>query len=283
MRTALRWLGRGALALVLLLIVAIGVVYALSERELRKTYDVRLPDLEVPAELISVEEGERLARTRGCYNGCHGIEAEGEVFMDDFLFGSAKSPDLTRVARSLSDAEFARVVRHGVRKNGESVVIMPSPMFYSLTDVDIASILAFLRSLPPSDGPDTSLRLGPLARGLIAFGVFQTGAATIENEATRIDPANPSDPYAVGRYVAMTACSECHGPDLAGQSGPPFTTPNLAIVAAYTPEEFRRLMREGVPRDGRELDLMGIVSEKRFSHFTPDEVDALYAYLRDGL
>jgi len=38
-------------------------------------------------------------------------------------------------------------------------------------------------------------------------------------------------------------------------------------------------MREGMPRDGRKLDLMARVARSRFVHLSDDEVNALYAYL----
>ena len=48
-----------------------------------------------------------------------------------------------------------------------------------------------------------------------------------------------------------------------------------SIVAGYSPAEFARLMRDGVPRDGRKLELMTPTAKNRFSHFTDDEVSAL--------
>ena len=56
-------------------------------------------------------------------------------------------------------------------------------------------------------------------------------------------------------------------------------TPALSVVAGYSAAEFARLMREGVPKDGRKLGLMGGTARNRFSHFTDEEVAALYAYL----
>ena len=56
-------------------------------------------------------------------------------------------------------------------------------------------------------------------------------------------------------------------------------TPALSIVAGYSATEFAKLMRDGVPRDGRKLDLMAVVARSRFSHFTDEEVAGLYAYL----
>ena len=59
----------------------------------------------------------------------------------------------------------------------------------------------------------------------------------------------------------------------------PQGAPALMIVAGYTPSEFARLMREGVPKDGKEREMMSPVARNRFSHFADDEVKALYAYL----
>lgn len=281
MRTALKWLGRGALALILLLLVATGVVYGLSERLLNRTYDVEATAIAIPSDSASIAEGERLARIRGCYNGCHGENAEGGVFFDDPMLGTITAPDLTRAVRTLSDAELVRVIRHGVRADGGSVAAMPSSMLYHLTDEDLGAIIAFLRSLPPTDGPEADIRLGPLGRFLFVKGDFQRAAEEIDHEAPRLDPGpgDGSDPIALGRYLATTSCTECHGLDLGGG----FNSPNLAIAAAYTPEQFHTLMRTGEPFDGRDLRLMDDMSRKRFSYFTDAEIDALYAFLTTEL
>lgn len=279
MRKALKWLGRGVLALILLLLVAAGVVYGLSERLLNRTYDVEAAPIAVPTDSSSIVEGERLARIRGCYNGCHGRTAEGGVFFDDPMLATLTAPDLTRAVRTLSDAELNRVIRHGVRADGGSVAAMPSSMFYHLTDEDFGAIIGFLRSLPATDGPETDRRLGPLGRFLMVKGDFQPAAVEIDHEAPRLDPGDGTDPIALGRYLAMTSCTECHGSDLRGG----YQTPDLAIAAAYTPEQFHTLMRTGEPFDGRDLRLMDDMSRKRFSYFTDAEIDALYAFLTTGL
>jgi mono/diheme cytochrome c family protein len=271
------------LALFLLLVVAAGVVYALSERIVSRTYDVPAEAIAIPTDSAAIVEGERLARTRGCYNGCHGEAAEGGLFIEDRLLGTIDAPDLTRVVRALTGEQLERVIRHGVRADGSSVFVMPSADFYHLTDDDLGAIVAFLRTLPPTDGPETRVRLGPLGRLLFVMGEFQPAAATIEHDAPRTDPGDGSDPLLVGEYLARTACAECHGRNFEGSEGPPEATPNLAITAAYSPEEFLTLMRTGVPRDGRDLRLMDDMSRKRFSHFTNAEIDGLYAFLTTGL
>ena len=59
--------------------------------------------------------------------------------------------------------------------------------------------------------------------------------------------------------------------------------PPLVIVKAYSLPEFRRLMKTGVTRAGRDMasegSVMGFVAKEQFAHFTDDEVAAVYEYL----
>ena len=55
------------------------------------------------------------------------------------------------------------------------------------------------------------------------------------------------------------------------------------IAKAYSLPEFRKLMKTGVTRAGRDMaaegSVMGFVAKEQFSHFTDDEVAAVYQYL----
>ena len=59
--------------------------------------------------------------------------------------------------------------------------------------------------------------------------------------------------------------------------------PPLLVVKGYSLPEFRKLMRTGVTRAGRDMaaqgSIMGIVAKEQFSHFTDAEVAAIYAFL----
>jgi hypothetical protein len=63
------------------------------------------------------------------------------------------------------------------------------------------------------------------------------------------------------------------------QGDPDGTTPNLAIVAAYSEQDFSRLLRTAVPLGGRQLGLMGEMARTRFVYLTDDEIHALFSYL----
>jgi mono/diheme cytochrome c family protein len=155
---------------------------------------------------------------------------------------------------------------------------MPSEAFAMLSDDDLGKIIACLRSLPPLPGPDASVTLGPLGRLGLATGKFRMTASLVQESHPA--PAPQEAGLARGHYLAVTACSHCHGSDLEGSSTPDFTAPSLRIVAAYTPETFVTLLRTGSAVGGRELQLMSRVARHNLSHLDDDEIAALYRYLR---
>ena len=81
-----------------------------------------------------------------------------------------------------------------------------------------------------------------------------------------------------GRYLASITCAECHGLDFRGnelEGGP-----SLAVIAIYTPETFRHLLRTGEPLGGRDLGLVSRVAWNAFSLFTDDEIADIYRFLQ---
>ena len=276
MKRLLRWIGVGAGVLVVLGAVAYAVVYLMSERILGRHYDAPAGALTVPSDAASIAEGRRLATLRGCL-GCHGKDAEGAVLFDDPLIARIVAPNLTRAVRKYNDAELVTIIRHGLRPDGRSVVVMPSEEFVTLTDEDLGRIIAYMKTLPAVDGPDPAVSLGPLGRIGLVLGAYQTTAQIIAGMVPPPDTAQPQ--AAAGRYLARTTCAHCHGTDLRGASNPDFTAPALQIVAAYSPEAFTQFLRTGVALGGRELRVMSGVARKQLHDLSDDEIAALYSYL----
>ena len=134
--------------------------------------------------------------------------------------------------------------------------------------IDRASIIFLLKS-------------GNLRRGVgrigLAVGKFKTVAQLMADAEP--PPEATSAQATFGRYLARTTCAQCHGTNLRGDSTPDFTSPDLRIVAAYSPEAFAELMRTGVPLGGRKLDTMGPWARQTLSQLTDTEIAALYGYL----
>ncbi len=276
MKRLLKWVGLGLGGLAALVVCAAVAILLVSRSKLNKTYDVPLTEIAVPADSGSVALGRRLAAIRGC-PGCHGADLGGQVLVDEPLLGRFSAADLTRVAAKYTNAELERAIRHGVKSDGHSVLGMPSAMFYDLSDADLGAVIAFLRSQPRVDRMLPMNRIGALGHFGLALGKYIPEAAAIDHEAVRLPASARSDQVAYGRYLARTSCTECHGMDLRGS---PRGTPGLAVAAAYSADDFVRLMRTGVPLSGRQLRLMTEVARDRFANFTAAELAALHAYLK---
>lgn len=281
------WTLRVLGGLAVLALLALGALYLLSERIVAREHAIEGHRVEVPTDSASVAEGARLARLRGCYDGCHGEGTGGEVFVDPpglqgFLLGRVVAPDLGRLAEEWSTVELERAIRHGVRPDGRSTLAMPSSMFQHLSDEDLGRILAFLESRSPVTGMEREVRLGPMARLFLVREVFTPQAEEIDQDRPHPEATPRSDPLAHGEYLARTVCTECHGQDLEG-AGETGSAPPLVVVAGYDREAFARLMATGDPPGDRELGLMKGVAVSRFSHLTDREVEALYAYLRSRI
>ena len=277
MKRLLRWIGVGLGALLGLIIIALAVIYALSQRTLNHRYPVPQTTIDVPGDAAAIAAGQRLATISGCYASCHGRQAEGAVLFDEPVIGRLVAPNLTASVRKYSDVELANIIRHGLRPDGRSVIVMPAEAFVFLRDADLGRIIAFLRSLPASEGPEPSVVLGPLARLGLAIGQYKTAAQLI---AETVPPPVAANPDALsGRYLAQTGCAHCHGTDLHGRTTPAYASPNLQIVAAYSPETFARLLRTGVPLGGQKLGLMREQAQLNLSLLTDAEIASLYSYL----
>jgi len=273
----IRRIGIGFAVLAGLLLAAAAVVWVRSESVLNRRYEAPAAAIPIPHDPVSVAEGQRLARVYGCLEGCHGKDGAGMVFFDEPIVARLVAPNLSAAVRDYSDAQLVAVIRDGIRPDGRSVFVMPSQAFVHLTDTDVGRIVAFLRTLPPVAGPGASVSLGPVGRVGVATGKFRTAEQLIQ--AAAAPAAARTEIGERGRYLALSICSECHGPDLSGDETPDFVAPALGVVAAYSLEEFRHLMRTGEPIGGRELGLMRVRAQRGLSHLTDGEIEALYEYL----
>lgn len=274
----LKWgaMALGGVALAALLFV--GWVYAASEMHLRSFASPPAFAGEIASDAANLARGEHLAATRGC-GGCHGAQFEGAP-----MWGMVVTPNLASYVREHDAAMFERALRHGIDAQGRGMYSMPSFNFRHLRDEDVAALYAYLRSAPVAEGPASSSGMPFQIRMAIAMGQDDVMPAWLARLPALEHQSAPDTPLARGEYLAMTSCNECHGFSL--RADVPWEsdgrTPDLvAMMAAYPEEDFRRLMREGVPIGGRDLELMDDVARGRFVHFSDEELSDLYVYLND--
>lgn len=279
MSRVLVWIRRAVVTAVALVVVVVTAVYAGSEGVRRRTYDIPLSPVATAGEgEADLVEGGRTARILGCYGGCHGTQLEGRLFFSEPGVADLVAPNLTRAAAAYSDGELARAIRHGVRRDGTGLFVMPSNAFFHLSDADLRDLIAFLRRQPRTEGYAGTTTIGPVGRIGIVTGRFKPMPALMDHSAPRVPPGDAGDPMARGRYLARVACAECHGDTLRG--GLDGRAPSLAIAAAYTDEAFRRLLRTGESLGKRDLYIMDDAARSRFTHLTDAEISALHTYLR---
>jgi mono/diheme cytochrome c family protein len=277
---AVRLAARITLGITLLAASAIVLLYGISEWQLRRTYDAPLVALRVPVDPARAGEGERMSYTFGC-SGCH--RAAGHVLADIPNVVHLVAPNLGRVARGYSDAELVRLIRHGVKRDGTSVVEMPAASFNAMSDADVAAIIAWLRSLPPAaDTPgigDTSF--GPLGRIAVVAGKVPFSAAAVRALPPPLTRpvSTPSDQ---GEYLVKAICSHCHNLDAEHDDGWGTVAPALRMMGqAYPLKDFRRFLRTGKAMGNRDVGLMSAIAREDLSHMTDPEIEAIHAFLND--
>lgn len=283
--TAKQCIQRILLALVLGVVLPIAgyltYVYIASERYLAavvRNSDYHYIDLQDPQQ---VEKGRLIARTRGCF-GCHGQQLEGRVFSEEWVWvGTAVAPNLAQYAQEHDPIDIEAAVRQGIGQDGKALWSMPSYNFALMSDDDISALIAYLRSAPVTSKTLPEPDLGWEVRRLIVRGRGHHMAEWVARMPPLVLSENDETKLARGEYIAKTTCNECHGFDLRGDVAPDFTTPDLAMVVAYSDEDFRRLMKTGEAIGGRnDLGLMTMVAKDRFAYFSGQELDDLLAYLR---
>ena len=197
---------------------------------------------------------------------------------DDPLIARLVAPSLPRAVRRYDDAQLDAIIRHGVRPDGRSVLVMPAESYQAMSDADLGGIIAYLRTLPVTNGtplPATQPRV--LGRVGLALGKFRPVTQMVSSSPLPPPAGTPSAEH--GRYLARIVCGHCHGTDLRGSSNADFTSPTLQVVRGYSLQELATLLRTGQALGRRELKVMSPVARRCLWLLRDDEIAALYEYL----
>lgn len=218
-----------------------------------------------------------------------GKEFSGRPFnptRDGQLVAPNLTPDEETGAGLWTDDMLARAIREGVGHDGRGLGLpMYWESFRSLSDEDVASVVAYLRSLEPVRNPLPQRRLTAQAEEARAHG-----ARPLDEPV----PARTFDePWQLGQYlVEVSDCVGCHTswysdpvPGLAGggnqitsEAGLPVfslnITPDPTGIGEWSKEDFRWAMRTG--KGG---SLHPVMRWNAFARLTDEELDAIYDVL----
>jgi len=262
----LKW---GALAILALAVLIPVAVYLASEAEITRRYT--LPSSIMHAEITphAIARGKHLAIVFGCA-ACHGMDMKGRMLHEHHGL-DIEATDLTAFAGNATDEDFDRAVRHGLSPRARALWVMPADSYVYMKNVDLANIIAYIRSLPadsnPVEEPDFGFaaRLAMLQCKLQPTSPYALGMNT---------PLGVGPHWDGGRYLAAVGCSECHGSDLTGEG----KAPDLKSAADYSRSAFIRLLHGGPEKNGK-LTQMSAIGGERFAAMHDYEVNALYDYL----
>lgn len=284
----LRWLGIILGGLIGLVLVVVLIIFVVSNNKLSQAHSIPVEPITASMDADTIARGEYLATTNGC-NECHGIDLGGTAFLEDPAFGYLPAPNLTTggVGATYSDTDYANAIRHGVRPDGSTLLIMPSEHYYYLNDADTAALIAYFKSLPPVTNDLGTRSPGPILRMLLATGQFPTQAEVVAmrvNDAPRPAPVPVGATVEHGGYMA-NQCIGCHGIDLKGgvaqgDGGAEIPTPDITSAGAmsrYNEETFINAMRTGVRPDGSQIS--PLMPWQAFGQATDDDLTAMYLYL----
>jgi mono/diheme cytochrome c family protein len=207
------------------------------------------------------------------------------------VFAPNITPDAETGAGSWSDDQLARAIREGVGHDGRALFpFMPYPVYRTMSDEDLASVIVYLRSLPPvrKQRPETSL----------IFPVKYLIRSVPQPLDTPVPEPDLSAPEKRGAYlVGIAGCTDCHTPaDAHGQplSGMDFSggdiwegpwgrvasaniTPDPSGIPYYDAALFTQAMRTGFVK-ARELNQ--IMPWHSHRGMTDEDLAAVFAYLK---
>jgi mono/diheme cytochrome c family protein len=128
----------------------------------------------------------------------------GHIWEDrPWLIAPNITPDKETGAGAWTDDMFARAIREGISHDGR--VLHPQmwyPSFHSLSDEDLASIIVYLRTLPPVHNPLPKTNI-PAER--------KRTLEVIEPLVNPVPQPDMSNPVKRGAYLARVAdCAGCH-------------------------------------------------------------------------
>jgi mono/diheme cytochrome c family protein len=220
-------------------------------------------------------------------------KGSGQIFRIPGFPGTLVAPNITPDPETgvgtWTDDQLARAIREGISHDGHTLFpMMPYSHFRRMSDEDLASVVVYLRSLPPlrSMLPPTN----------VDFPVKYL-VRSVPEPVTEVVHADLTTPVSRGKYlVDMSVCGACHtvtkrGQPLAGMGfaggdifelptgkvASPNITPDPTGIGNYTEETFIKVMRTGYVGT-RQLNTM--MPWQFYSGQTDEDLKAIYAYLK---
>lgn len=304
MKKALRGLGYFVLA-VIVLTSALALYIAITGIP---SYAPGKVNLKVHSSEAKVEHGRKFASMLciGCHLDPSTGKPTGKRLADlPSVFGVAFSKNITRDPvygiASWRDGELAYLLRTGITRTGRYAPPW-MPKYPQMSDDDLESVIAFLRSDDPETAPAAVEPPGVSKPSFLTKLLTHVTFRPLPYPKVPIPTPSESDQIAYGRYLSVNfGCFECHsanfrtnnelqpeksagymggGNSLQDQSGQAVLSANLTPdetgLASRSEADFTRAIRTGIRPDNTVL----MYPMSPLPELTDTEAGAIYAYLR---
>ena len=181
-----KWVKRTSIALAALALLGVataGVGKVLGERKMARSIALDVRPLDIVPDVARVDHGRYLYSTRGCAE-CHGADGAGRTVVSDGGM-LVVAPNITAGPNGTTAryrvVDWVRTVRHGVKPNGNPVMIMPSEDYSRLSDEDMAALVAYLEQMRPVSGAKAVIDVPVPVKALYAFGVIKDASEKIDH------------------------------------------------------------------------------------------------------
>ena len=298
-----------ATCLTLIVLLALGITFTIGWRPFIGPKTRALTDRRFEPSPARLQRGEYLVRNvAGCLF-CHseldpsveglpvmaGTAGAGRSFAQegiDFLVSSNITPDQATGAGRWTDDMLARAIREGVGNDGRTLFpLMPYVNYHKMSDEDLASVISYIRSLPPvrKQQPKSN----------VPFPVNRFINAVPQPLDAPVPEPDLSTPEKRGEYVVtMASCGDCHTPmddkgqyiaglEFAGGSMFMYTdrepraaanlTPAVNGIPYYTEDLFLETIRTGRVRERKITDVM---PWGHYRNMSDEDLKGIFVYLK---
>jgi hypothetical protein len=181
-------------------------------------------------------------------------------------------------------SDWVLALKHGVRKDGKPLLLMPSHEYTLLTAGDMNAIISYCSQLQPVDRelPQNELRfLGRILTDLDKIDMIP--AEKIDHTRSLVASMEPEVSVEYGKYLS-NSCQGCHRDNMKG--GDPIAPgfPPVANISSsgnigkWSEEQFINTLRTGLTPEGKSLDPKNMPWTMTKA-YTDIELKALYKFL----
>jgi len=293
---------------VLILLLALAITFTISWQPILGPRSRALTDRKFESTPQRLARGRYIATSVSGCAYCHsehdlssreqpilpGREGVGAELWFSDLPGRVVAPNLTpdpqTGAGAWTDDQLARAIREGIGHDGRALFpLMPYSRYRSMSDEDLASVIVYLRSLPPVQHA--------LPKTEIIFPVNYLIRNAPQPLTAPVASPDPSDRVAWGRYLTtIGGCEDCHTPTDRGREIPGMSfaggvymrepgtqaaaaniTPDSSGISYYDEGVFIKMIRTGTV-GARQLS--SVMPWAFYRNMTDDDLKAIFAFLR---